>query len=93
MYLSKQSFNNLIYVNEKEPQKSIQFISKLISKILYSRGAKHIRSKERSKSKQDFSGLWCISEQIMNMVQSGYTVNNTGASCLIKQSCHIDCCL
>lgn len=48
MYLSKQKVL-IIYDNEKEPQRSIQFISKLILKILYSRGAKHIRSKERSK--------------------------------------------
>lgn len=60
-------------------QRSIQFISKLISKILYSRETKHIKSKERSKSKQDLSGLWCVWEQIMNTIQSGYTVNNTGA--------------
>lgn len=39
------------------PQRSIQFISKLISKTLYARGSKHIKSKERSKGKQDLSGL------------------------------------
>lgn len=68
------------------PQRSMPFISKLISKMLYSRGSNHIKSKERSKGKQDLSGLWCTWEQIMNTVQSGYTVNHTGASCLIKQS-------
>lgn len=57
------------------PQRSIQFISKLISKILYSRGTKHIKSKKRSKGKQDLSGLWCIWEPVMNTIQSGYTVN------------------
>lgn len=39
-----------------------------------------------SKGKQDLSGLWCLWEQIMNTIQSGYTVNNTGSPCLIKRS-------
>lgn len=37
----ESKFNNLNiqkYINKKMPQRSIEFISKLISKILYSRG-------------------------------------------------------
>lgn len=53
---------------------------------LYERGRRHIKSKKKGKGQEKPLRIIVHLGTDLNAIQSGYTLNNTGASWLIKQS-------